>query len=71
MGTVLKQQVLFLFSVIYADIEALFERGIWYGVYNQNVEVLLVLVLEDFQPVTVKKYIKESYNSLSSVWCFI
>lgn len=28
-------------------LEALFERGIWYRVYNQNIEVNLVLVSED------------------------
>lgn len=60
MGAVLKQQILFLFSIIYMLIlEALFERGIWYHVYNQNVEVNLVLVPEDLQPVRVKKCIKE------------
>lgn len=51
-------------------LEALFERGVWYSVYNQNVEVNLVLVPEDLQPVMAKKRIKERYKSLSSAWCF-
>lgn len=51
-------------------LEALFEREIWYRVYNQNVEVNLVLVPEEFQPVRVKNCIKERYKSLSTVWCF-
>lgn len=38
--------------------------------YNQKVEVHVVLALEDLKLVTMKRCIKQSFNGFGSVRCF-